>query len=162
MIVIGVDPGFLRTGYGLIESKGWKLLDCGIWKVQRNMLPQGIQSVYQQAKETLRTYKPQILAIEEPFLSKNPRLALDIGKIVGSLTLAGLEENCQVETYSIPSIKEAVTGYGRANKEQVREMVKRILHIQELPSHLDISDALSVAICCVFNHQWREAIDRVS
>jgi len=159
---MGVDPGFMRTGYGLIESEEWKLLDCGIWAVQRKMLPQGIQTIYQQAKETLKLYKPHILAIEEPFLSKNPRLALDIGKIVGALTLAGLEENCTVETFSIPSIKEAVTGYGRADKEQVKEMVKRILHIQELPFPLDVSDALGVAICCIFNYQWRKAVDRVS
>ena len=162
MKVMGVDPGLVRAGYGLIKSENLEVLDFGIWKIKKAELPQEIKNIYKKAKEIIKIYHPDVLAIEEPFLSKNPRLALDIGKIVGALILSGLEGNCKVETYPILKIKEAVTGYGRASKEQIREMVKKILNIDKLPSYFDVSDALGVAICSVFHYQWREKIDRIS
>ncbi len=161
MIILGVDPGLNTTGYGILEDKGLKLLECGIWSLENLKFTDKLRELSFRVREVFLRYSPKRMVIEEPFHARNPRLTLEMGKLVGALTLTGVEEGVEVEVYSTLQVKEAVTGYGRADKNQVREMVKRILKLEDIPSSLDASDAVGVAICSILHHQWREKIDRV-
>jgi len=162
MIVIGIDPGINTTGYSVVEEEGLKLIHCGIWRLEDEPFPLKLFILSHKLRDALITFHPKTLAIEEPFHSQNPRLTLEMGKIVGVLTLVGMEEGVAVEVYSPLKVKEAVTGYGRAEKKQVREMVKRLLKLTSLPKEFDVTDAVSVALCSILHRQWREKVDRIS
>ncbi|MFO7783353.1 MAG: crossover junction endodeoxyribonuclease RuvC [Thermodesulfobacteriota bacterium] len=149
MLVLGVDPGSLITGYGLVEkSKGRiRCVDAGMIRAPSSVpFPERIHGIFRTLVEIMGRNEPREMAIEEVFFAKNPKSALKIGHARGAALVAAVECGMRVFEYSATEIKQSVVGYGRAPKEQVRSMVGVILGLDFQPS-LDTSDALAAAIC---------------
>ncbi len=153
MIIIGVDPGTLIAGYGVIEKKGSaiSLLDVGVIKNSGDMsMPLRLQKIYATLCSVIEQFHPDEFAIETAFYSKNAQSALKIGQARGVSILAGVNFEVPVTEYSPREIKKAVTGKGAASKEQVQYMMMSMLKLKSVPKHFDSTDALAVAVCHAF------------
>ncbi len=149
MLVLGVDPGSVVTGYGLVEKSQRRLrcVDAGLIRLSKNTpLCERIHGVFRGLVDLMRRHEPAEMSIEDVFFAKNAKSALKIGHARGAALVAAVECGVRVHEYSAAEIKQSVVGYGRAPKEQVRSMVKRILGLDFQPA-LDTSDALAAAIC---------------
>jgi crossover junction endodeoxyribonuclease RuvC len=150
--VFGIDPGSERTGYGCLETDGQRhhLVACGAIVVPaRAAFPERLRLIHEELGALLREHRPHLVAIENVFYASNVRSALKLGHARGVAMLAAVEAGVPVAEYTPAEIKRAVVGYGRAEKHQVGEMVRLLLHLDEPPSPHDASDALAVAICHV-------------
>lgn len=147
--VLGIDPGSFYTGYGVVkfESQRFIAMDYGTIKLSRDMpLPDRLGLIYRELEAVILRSKPSWVAIEDVFFARNARSALQLGQARGAAILAAVNAGIPVFSYSALEVKQAVVGYGRATKEQVIAMVKRLLSIREsLDSHT--SDAIALAIC---------------
>lgn len=147
MRILGIDPGYAILGWAIIESN-LKLVDYGI--IATNPGPALCDRLFQihtGLSDIIKTYKPDSVAIERLFFTKNTKTALDVAKCIGavllSLKLAGLYYN----EYTPLQVKTAITGYGRASKDQMQRMIMKILKINEIPKPDDAADALAIAVC---------------
>lgn len=153
MLVLGVDPGSLVTGYGLVKKEGGTLSYVAGGKISfPHPWPfhQRIHRIFSSLVEIIETYHPEEMSIEDIFFAKNVKSALKIGHARGAALVAAVQCGVKVFEYTPLQIKQSVVGYGRATKEQVRAMVKLLLKLDTQFS-LDTSDALAVAIC---HHNW--------
>ncbi|MBN1627212.1 MAG: crossover junction endodeoxyribonuclease RuvC [Deltaproteobacteria bacterium] len=149
MLVLGVDPGSITTGYGLIEkTKGHlKLIDAGhISSPGTIPFYERIHEIYRVMTEIMDRYRPAEMAIEDVFFAKNVKSSLKLGHARGAALIAAVSCGIRIFEYSPLEIKKSVVGYGRAGKEQVQAMVKVILGLPEILG-TDTSDALAAAIC---------------
>jgi len=150
MIILGIDPGYAITGYGLIEyqSNRSRMLDYGVVSTQARV-PFEIRllTIYQQIESLIQRYSPDVMAVEELFFSRNTTTAIGAAQGRGVAILAAAKAGIPVYEYTPMQVKLAVTGYGRADKKQVSQMVKTILCLDKLPVKDDASDALAIAIC---------------
>jgi crossover junction endodeoxyribonuclease RuvC len=149
MIVLGVDPGSIVTGYGLVEKKQNQMTCVRAGTISSsNKIPffQRIHKIYQSMADLMEHYRPSELAIYDVFFSKNLKSALKIGHARGAVLIAAVQSGMKIFEYSPLEIKQSVVGYGRATKEQVRSMVQVILKLETQPV-TDTSDALATAIC---------------
>jgi crossover junction endodeoxyribonuclease RuvC len=150
--VFGIDPGSERTGYGCIETDGSRhaLVACGaIATSPKAAFPDKLLTVYRALGLLLAKHRPDCVAIENVFYAKNVRSALKLGHARGVALLAAVEGGYPVFEYAPAEIKQAVVGYGRAEKQQVGEMVRLMLGLADRPTPHDAADALAVAICHV-------------
>ena len=150
MRIFGVDPGSHCTGYGCIETNGshHQLVVCGaLTPPARSTFPEKLYAIHRGLTDLLVRHRPETVAIEDLFHAKNARSALKLGHVRGVLMLAASEAGVTIAEYTPAEIKRAVVGYGRAEKEQVQQMVALLLGMKTVPSPLDASDALAVAIC---------------
>jgi crossover junction endodeoxyribonuclease RuvC len=150
MIILGIDPGTAITGYGIVKFSGnhFKVLDYGkILTSNKIDLANRLKCIYYSLEELINKYNPDHLAVEELFFNKNTRTALAVGHARGVILLAGAYHNISVFEYTPLQVKQAVVGYGRAEKKQVQEMVRIILNLDEIPKPDDVSDALAITIC---------------
>jgi crossover junction endodeoxyribonuclease RuvC len=150
MIILGVDPGTLFTGYAVITGVDEPLgvIKCGVIKIPpKNSLPLRLKQIYDKLVEVIKKYKPDYFAIETAYYSKNVQSTLKLGHARGVSILAAVNRQIPASEYSPREIKKSVTGNGAASKEQVRYIVIQSLKIKRLPAQLDISDAISVALC---------------
>jgi len=147
MRVLGLDPGSFRTGYGIVEQleDSFSLVSSGVLS-QRGPLPTRLKGIYEGLNEIIEEFSPDAIVCETPFVAKNAKSALRLGQVHGVILLCASTHHLPFYEYTPLEVKMALTGYGRAPKEQVREMVRRILGIDDIPL-LDTSDALAVAIC---------------
>lgn len=153
MIILGVDPGTLIAGYGVIERKGsaLTLLDVGVIKnAGSDSMPLRLKRIYSTLCEVIDRFHPDEFAIETAFYSKNAQSALKIGQARGVSILAGVNHEIPVSEYAPREVKKAVTGKGAASKEQVQFMMMSMLKLKETPKHFDSTDALAVAVCHAF------------
>jgi crossover junction endodeoxyribonuclease RuvC len=150
MIVLGVDPGSARTGYGAVETDGrrHRLVEMGaLAPGPRLSLPEKLRHIHAGVAALLERLRPDVLAVEDVFHAANTRTALVLGHVRGVVLLAGAEAGVPVYEYPPATVKQQVTGFGRAEKTQVAYMVSRLL---ELPADAlpgDATDALAVALC---------------
>ena len=154
MLVLGIDPGSLTTGYGLVEKKDNRLIYVEAGKISFSYsLPfsERIYKIYKSLLEVIQTYHPEEVSIEDIFFAKNVKSALKIGHARGAALIAPIQRGLKVFEYTPLQIKQSVVGYGRATKEQVRSMVTLILKLDNQKFSLDTSDALAIAIC---HHNW--------
>lgn len=151
MIVVGIDPGLTATGFGVVESTGNRMtpLDWGVIRSDAATLAGRLSDIHSKIAEVIGNRKPDIVAVEEIFLSRNARSALLMGHARGVALLAAGESGCAVREYPANSVKQAVVGRGGAAKEQVQYMVVRLLGLTGRKLPADASDALAVAICCI-------------
>lgn len=159
MIILGIDPGIAIVGYSIIECKGnnMKAIDYGCIKTGADMLlPDRLKTVYDKLIEIIKTYNPDELAIEELFFNKNAKSVMKVGQARGVQILAAINQGLDVYEYTPLQIKQAVTGYGRADKNQVQQMVKMLLNLKETPKPDDVADALGVAICHCSSIKFKE------
>ena len=149
MRVLGIDPGTLNLGYGIVdEVEGMTMVACGVLSLPSKVpVEQRLSSLYKKLGEIVARYKPDEVAIEEPFVAGNARSALAIGRAQAIAILAAANENLQIFRYLPTQVKQQVTNYGGSNKEQVQEMVRLQLRLAQPPQPSDAADALAVAIC---------------
>lgn len=150
VVVVGIDPGTLITGYGVIARTGDKLkmLACGTIRSRGgDELPLRLQRIYAGLGEVFDRHRPDELAIESAFYGKNAQSALKLGHARGVSLLAAVERNVRVSEYSPREVKKAIVGNGSASKEQVRYMVTSLLRMRATDLVLDASDALAIALC---------------
>lgn len=150
MLTLGVDPGTYRMGIGIIESSrgDLKFVHAEVISAKKgDSLPARLKQMHARLAELLTEFRPLAVAIEEPFVAKNAKAAMAIGHAQAVAMLAAESDGVDVSTYSPRAVKQAVTDYGASTKEQVQEMIKVLLHLDKLPTPLDASDALAVAIC---------------
>ncbi|OYO32177.1 crossover junction endodeoxyribonuclease RuvC [Janthinobacterium sp. PC23-8] len=149
MIILGIDPGLRTTGFGVIEKHGSKLryIASGTVKTASDgALPPRLKIILQGVTEIIATYRPDCAAIEKVFVNVNPQSTLLLGQARGAAICALVHADLEVAEYTALQLKQAVTGHGKAAKEQVQEMVARLLCLPGLPGS-DAADALGVAIC---------------
>lgn len=163
MIVLGVDPGSLCTGYGLVDG-GARVHRAIVWGAIRSpssaSQPERLAGIYRNLREISQRFKPQLMAIEGVFYCKNAQSALKLGQVRGAVMMAALEEGLEVREFSPAEVKVAVTGYGRAEKAQVQTMVKTILGLPKLPEPHDAADALALALCALTRQGWDRKVGR--
>jgi crossover junction endodeoxyribonuclease RuvC len=150
MIVLGVDPGSLRTGYGAVETDGrrHRLIEMGALSPgQRLSLAEKLRHIHAGVATLLARLRPDVLAVEDVFHSANTRTALVLGHVRGVVLLAGAEAGIPVYEYPPATVKQQVTGFGRAEKAQVAFMVTRLLCLPADAPPGDATDALAVALC---------------
>jgi len=151
MRIFGIDPGSERTGYGCVETDGRRhqLIACGAIAASQagNSFPQRLARIHAELSVLLASHRPDCVAIENIFYATNVRSALKLGHARGVAMLAAIEAGCEVVEYTPAEIKRAVVGYGRAEKQQVGQMIKLLLGLSAVPTPHDASDALAVAIC---------------
>ncbi len=150
IIILGVDPGTAITGYGVLEYLGnkFKLLEYGtICSTKTDAPAVRLNQIYTLMMNLIEKFKPDHIAIEELFFNKNAKTALEVGQARGVLMLAAYQKGIQIHEYTPLQVKQAVVGYGRAEKKQVQFMVKAILNLAEIPRPDDAADALALAIC---------------
>ncbi|MBI2848345.1 MAG: crossover junction endodeoxyribonuclease RuvC [Chloroflexi bacterium] len=150
MRILGVDPGTVAMGYGLIESDdtGTNFIDCGVI-IARKKSPTGerLAFLYERLAEVISHYRPDVAAIEQPFVARNVRSAIAIGQAQAIAILAASNRGIPVHEYTPAEIKQAVSSYGASSKEQVQEMVRLHLGLAEAPQPDDAADALAAALC---------------
>jgi crossover junction endodeoxyribonuclease RuvC len=150
MIILGIDPGTAATGYGVVERNGARLraLDYGCLETLPTMdLPRRLLEIHRAVTELILTHQPAQLGVERLFFNKNVQTAFAVGQARGVVLLAAAEHGLPVYEFGPHEVKLAVTGYGRAAKDQVQRMVQAVLGMPVLPRPDDAADALAVAIC---------------
>lgn len=150
MFVLGIDPGTAICGYGLVKGVGnrLQLVDHGALRTGADMpMDRRLALLYDGISRLISLHKPDCLAVEELFFNKNVRTALSVGQARGVVLLAGAKANLPVYEYTPLQVKQAVVGYGRADKNQIQQMVKVLLNLPAVPKPDDVADALAIAIC---------------
>ena len=157
MAVIGIDPGTALTGYGIVEElpdQSLQVIDFGVIRTDSTEKPEiRLRKIFSQLNEILSLHKPETGAVEKLFFQRNTRTAMSVGQARGVAILSLAEAGISVSEYSPVEIKQAVVGYGKASKNQVQQMVKTLLNLQEIPKPDDAADALAVAICHIHSRK---------
>jgi crossover junction endodeoxyribonuclease RuvC len=151
MKILGIDPGTATVGFGVVEKRGdsWRSVAYGcILTSKEKELAQRLGEIAKDLSLIVEKYSPGVLAVEKLFFCKNVKTALDVGHARGVILEKGQENSLEIFEYTPLQIKQALTGYGRADKRQVQQMVARILKLKEIPKPDDAADALAVALCC--------------
>ncbi len=149
MKILGIDPGLRTTGFGVIAKQGGQLAYIASGTINTPTsaeLPQRLKIIFDGVAEIIRTYQPDCAAIEKVFVNVNPQSTLLLGQARGAAISALVAANLSVAEYTALQLKQAVVGHGKAHKQQVQDMVQRLLALPELPG-TDAADALGVAIC---------------
>jgi crossover junction endodeoxyribonuclease RuvC len=151
MIVIGIDPGLARLGYGIIEvTKGEILPVCyGCIETSGKNLrtSERLLRIYTELGVLFETYTPGYLSLEKLFFTKNISSAIGVSEVRGVVLLLAEQRNVPIAEYTPNQVKQAITGSGRADKRQMQQMIKRLLRLNEIPTPDDAADALSIALC---------------
>jgi len=147
-LILGIDPGSRKTGFGLVKVDGTRSLyiSSGIVRLPEKPLPERLDIIFSSLSDLIREYRPDQLAIEEVFFARDPRAALKLGQARGAAILAGTQQGLPVFEYSARTVKQSVVGNGGASKEQVQHMVTRLLKLPATPRE-DAADGLAVALC---------------
>lgn len=150
MFVLGIDPGTAITGYGLVREaeKGLVLVECGVITTPSDRpLPVRLQAIYRELTGIIARHRPETGAVEELFFSRNVRTALSVGHARGVALLALAEAGLPIYEYKPLQVKQTIAGYGGADKQQVQQMVRMLLGLDEIPRPDDAADAVAIAIC---------------
>jgi crossover junction endodeoxyribonuclease RuvC len=150
MLILGIDPGTAIMGYGLIEKKGNRLfpLSYSCWRTPAHTpMPERLLMLYNELQALIKEHQPQQIAVEELFFNRNTTTALSVGQARGVVLLAAAQAGIPAFEYTPLQVKQAVVGYGKADKKQVQQMVRALLGLHEIPKPDDTADALAIAIC---------------
>ncbi|MFH1192123.1 MAG: crossover junction endodeoxyribonuclease RuvC [bacterium] len=149
-IILGIDPGFAITGYGVIMKEGGnviKLLDYGCITTKSNQkFSERLDIIHKELEKIIKKYNPCLAAVEELFFCKNVKTALMVGHARGVVLLTAMQAGISLKELTPLQVKQGVTGYGKADKKQVQKMAQIILGLKEIPTPDDAADALAVAI----------------
>ena len=163
MIILGIDPGLALTGYGVIEECGnkYKLLECGCLRTPANTpQPDRLKLIYSGILEILGKYAVDEVAIEQLFFNTNVTTALSVGQARGVMILALAQQNLPIHEYTPLQVKQAVAGYGRADKTQIQRMVQSLLGLKEIIRPDDAADAVAICICHLQTYRFTKAVSR--
>jgi len=160
MTVIGLDPGSAITGFGILEEladHSLEVIDYGVLRTSPEMpAAERLQSLYEQLNELLVLHKPDSGAVENLYFQRNVSTAITVGQARGVLLLALSQAHVSIAEYNPMEIKQAVAGYGKADKQQMQQMVKMLLSLKEIPRPDDAADALAVAICHIHSRKFNQ------
>lgn len=163
MRVLGIDPGSVVTGFGVVEEQANRL-QAQTWgalrTTARQPLGERLRRIYDGLAEALETWQPDAVSVERVFMAENPKTALTLGHARGVALLAVAHAAVPLVEYSALEIKVAVVGYGRAAKSQVQQMVRTVLQLQESPQPADAADALAAAICHLHTRGFEKRVRR--
>lgn len=154
MIILGIDPGIAILGWGVIESDGIKskLIDAGVITTPaKTPLAERLVAVYRGARRIIEEFKPDNIAMEELFFGKNVKTAIEVGQARGAAVVAATQDGTKLYEYTPLQVKQAVVGYGRAEKKQIEQMVCVLLGLKEAPKPDDAADAVAIALCHAFS-----------
>jgi len=159
MLVIGIDPGTAITGYGLVSEQpngDLSVVDFGVIRTPADLaMPQRLLQLYRELKHITLSYRPDSGAVEKLFFQKNVTTAISVGQGRGVALLTLAEAGAPVAEYTPLEIKQAIAGYGGADKKQMQYMVKALLNLEKIPRPDDAADALAVAICHIHSARYR-------
>jgi crossover junction endodeoxyribonuclease RuvC len=158
-VILGIDPGYGRCGWGLIRQEGFRLIPLahGVFETQsKSAFSDRLLQLFQALRQVIDEYSPAQAACEQLYFAKNVKTAIDVGQARGVILLACAQVNLPVFEYKPVEIKKACTGYGAADKAQVQAMISRLLQLQNLPRLDDAADALAVAICHAHSSGFNE------
>lgn len=150
MRIIGIDPGIAILGFGVLdyENHKFRVVDYGaITTTPKNRLPERIEMIFDGLGKIFDQYQPDAVAYEELFFNNNAKTAIIVGQARGASILSAQLRKLNIYEYTPLQVKQAVTGYGRADKKQIQQMVKMLLNLRDVPKPDDVADALAIAIC---------------
>lgn len=150
MIILGVDPGSLITGYGFVEVEGnhFQVLEAGALRLKRaGEMGDRLLLLATELETRVRKHKPDVLSLEKVFLGKNFQTALVLGYVRGVVLMLCARYKLKIAEYTATQVKKTITGFGRAEKVQVQEVVRILLNLAEIPKPADKADALALALC---------------
>lgn len=150
MVILGIDPGTATTGYGVIKSEKGQItpVDYGcILTKSSDDLERRLSILFDELTKIIKKFKPEMVAVEELFFATNAKTAISVGHARGVILLACSKAGVPTYEYTPLQIKQAVCGYGRADKQQIQKMVKTLLNLSEIPKPDDAADGLAIAIC---------------
>jgi crossover junction endodeoxyribonuclease RuvC len=154
-LILGIDPGTALIGYGLLEFENDKpkAVDCGVIRINKKYAFQiQLQKIYQEITNLLKKTNPQVVAIEEVYVSQNAKTTLRLGHARGVILLAVVNQGIPVSEYAPREVKQAVCGNGNASKQQIQRMVASMLHLDIDMLSEDAADAMAAALCCGLRH----------
>jgi crossover junction endodeoxyribonuclease RuvC len=158
MVILGIDPGIGRLGWAIIENSGSKAkaVDYGCIETEVNgEIGERLVEISREIKSLIKKHKPDALSIEELFFGNNSKTALTVGQARGVVILLAAENKIPVTSYTPLQVKIALSGYGRADKNQIAQMVKMILNLREIPKIDDTTDALAIALTHAFSAKMK-------
>ncbi|MFZ6019301.1 MAG: crossover junction endodeoxyribonuclease RuvC [Chloroflexota bacterium] len=158
MLVVGIDPGVATTGFGVVRDtvNGILLVDYGVVTTPPNLvLAQRLLLLHQELEKIIQLHRPESAAVEKLFFQKNVTTAIAVGQARGVALLTMAENQIEVSEYTPLEVKQAVAGYGSADKKQVQYMVKAILNMEVIPTPDDAADALAIAICHLHSVRYK-------
>ena len=158
MLILGIDPGYAIVGYGVIDYIGnkFKIVEYGAITTESNQnMNERFKSIHDDLNTIIERTKPEFLAIEELFFNSNQKTAINVAQARGVLLLSALNHGISVHEYTPLQVKQAVVGYGRAEKKQVQLLVKSILGLEKVPKPDDTADALAIAVCHAHSYNPR-------
>ena len=161
-IILGIDPGTVVMGYGLVKSGGNQLhlIDMGVLRLPAHKDGhERLRLIHQKVQDLIGRFGPADFAIEAPFFGKNVQSMLKLGRAQGVAIAAAMQAGLPVTEYSPKKVKQSITGNGNSEKEQVWKMLQHILQLEQETPAYDASDALAVAVCHHFHHQTAEKIN---
>lgn len=147
--ILGVDPGIARLGYGVVDVEGSSLRCVTYGCIETHAqtpLPVRLQTIFRELTDLIQRHSPAVMAVEELFFNRNTTTAFTVGQACGVALLSAAEQSLAIAEYTPMQVKQAVTGYGRADKQQIQQMVKLLLGLVDLPKPDDAADALAIAI----------------
>ena len=150
MFVLGIDPGLSTLGYGLIEARGHNVraVAAGVIRTDRSLgVPERLAELYRDLQALLEQHQPDAAAVEQVFVNRNLQTATAVGRASGVILLALAQRGVPIAEYSPSAVKRALTGYGSADKAQMKKVVAMRLGLEESPSPADAADALAIALC---------------
>jgi len=150
MRILGIDPGTVTMGYGVVDATGEEiaLVDCGaLNSPARSPIGERLSYLYSRLSEIISRYQPEAVAVEQPFVAKNVKSAMAVGRAQAVAILAAASKKIAVYEYTPAEVKQMVADYGASSKEQIQEMVRLQLRLSQVPQPSDAADALAVAIC---------------
>jgi len=165
MKVLGIDPGTLTSGYGIVSEEDHKLFHIasgGISPSAKQPFPKRLKKIYDELTKVIDQYRPHVIVVEDLFVSKNIKSALKLGHSRGVALLAAVNMGLPVYEYSPLEVKQAVVGNGKAEKKQVQLMVKALLDLPKVPYPADAADALAAAICHIHSSRLKEMLKNPS
>lgn len=161
--VLGIDPGMAILGYGVVEESRGRFL-ARAWGCVRTetgeTVPARLERVHRGVVELLLAHRPDVVAVEELFFRRNVTTAIAVGQARGVVLLAAHQHGLPVAEYTPAQVKQAVVGYGKAEKPQVQAMVKMALGLHESPRPDDAADALAIALCCLQSRRMEDLLAR--
>ena len=161
MRILGIDPGFAITGYSIIDYKGNKfnLITSGaILTEAHTSFPLRLEKIFNDLQQLIDTFKPDAISIEELFFNNNAKTAINVAQARGVILVVGKLNNIPIYEYTPLQVKQAVVGYGRADKMQVQRMVKMILNEEKLPKLDDTTDSMAIAICHAHSFRFAQCL----
>ena len=159
MVILGLDPGTATTGYVVIRVLGnrFQMLEYGIISTPaKTPMEKRLEMIYDNLQELLQKWQPDQAAVEELFFNQNITTAITVGQARGVLLLCCAQNNVPLAEYTPLQVKQALVGYGRADKKQIQQMVKMFLNLADIPKPDDAADALAIAICHAHNYQTNQ------